>query len=382
MRPNTNQPSNVLTGDYYYVDSLPFVHKTEAFVCASKMKRKVSWCYHDEVYSSYDWKKPIDVPLAELYKKRAQQIRDKYDYVSLFFSGGVDSANILHSFIDNDIHLDEVVMHYPAKIESKVDMVDKTGYNQTGEILFAALPHLREYLKTTKTIVRTIDMNAATDMFLADPKLVSEFYHLQFLGPQMLARKAILFMDSVWNNLYNAGKRVAHVNGSDKPIINILGNDRYHFQFSDWVRPYVVDYYGSSEYAQRMRLYQHHEPFYWSPDMPELVIKQCQMMKNICMRDQKFKAMFTDCYNSLGDRFTDTIIPYIYPPHVNSIRKKFAVSKSPIEVYSWWFTQTSTSKSIGTFQGIQKFLKDNIDDRFFSTNKKDFLHYRSRPYEL
>lgn len=382
MQLSLQRPLNdQLVGDYYYVNNMPFVLKTEALTYASKIKHNVAWSYYDEVFTSYDWKKPIETSLPELYKKRAQQLRDKYDYVSLFFSGGVDSTNILHSFIENDIFLDEIVMYYPKRIESRVSTTDTSSFNQTAEILYAAVPHLKEYLKTSKTLVRFIDMGAAVDTFLADREIVSQFYHVQFMGAQMLARKAILFTDKIWTNLYESGKRVAHVNGCDKPIINIL-NDRYHFQFSDWMRPFAIDSGGAHEFAQRFRLYQHHEPFYWTPDMPELVIKQCQIMKRLAESDEAFKAMFTDCYNSLGDRFVESIIPHIYPPQVNSIRQRFAVRKGATDTYSWWFNASSPAKSVGVFSGIQQHLRSSIHPAFFGKDGKDFVHYRSRPYEL
>jgi len=45
-----------------------------------------------------------------LYALRARQLREKYDYLVLYFSGGADSTNILKTFIDNNIFLDEIVM--------------------------------------------------------------------------------------------------------------------------------------------------------------------------------------------------------------------------------------------------------------------------------
>ncbi len=93
----------------YQVDGISFVNKFDALNLASKNNKEVYWNFNDEVYSSYNWSLPIETSLPELYKQRAQQLRDKYDYLSLFFSGGADSTNVLHSFIDNDIFLDEII---------------------------------------------------------------------------------------------------------------------------------------------------------------------------------------------------------------------------------------------------------------------------------
>jgi hypothetical protein len=58
-----------------------------------------------------DWSKELDCSLQETYRRRAQQIRDMYDYVVLYFSGGSDSITALNAFVNNNIHIDEVVVY-------------------------------------------------------------------------------------------------------------------------------------------------------------------------------------------------------------------------------------------------------------------------------
>ena len=61
--------------------------------------------YYDSVYTTLDWSKEPTETLDEMYKDRALQLRDEYDYLILSFSGGSDCNNILRSFIDNNINL-------------------------------------------------------------------------------------------------------------------------------------------------------------------------------------------------------------------------------------------------------------------------------------
>ena len=74
------------------------------------------WDFNESVFSSYDWTVEPNESIADLYRQRAQQLRDKYDYIVLMFSGGADSTTVLRSFLDNDIKLDEAVsyMSYDA----------------------------------------------------------------------------------------------------------------------------------------------------------------------------------------------------------------------------------------------------------------------------
>ena len=86
-----NQPLSKSTTGYYEVGNRIFVSQLEALHYASTTKQTVSWNFHNDVYSQYNWSKRPSGTLDELYKLRAQQIRDKYDYVVVHFSGGSDS---------------------------------------------------------------------------------------------------------------------------------------------------------------------------------------------------------------------------------------------------------------------------------------------------
>jgi len=70
------------------------------------------WVYNDNFFSQYDWTREPTESLDELYKQRAEQLRRDYDYLVLYYSGGYDSANLLHAFLDNDIYPDEIAIFY------------------------------------------------------------------------------------------------------------------------------------------------------------------------------------------------------------------------------------------------------------------------------
>jgi hypothetical protein len=60
----------------------------------------LEWHFNESQYQAHDWRKEPSTSLDELYRQRAQEIRDKYDYVVLWYSGGPDSWNILNTFIN------------------------------------------------------------------------------------------------------------------------------------------------------------------------------------------------------------------------------------------------------------------------------------------
>ena len=93
---------------FYQVGDRVFTNKMLALYEASKSKSEVKFNFHNEIYSNIDWTQRPNGILKNLYKQRAQQLRDEYDYITINFSGGADSWNVLNSFLSNGIKVDEV----------------------------------------------------------------------------------------------------------------------------------------------------------------------------------------------------------------------------------------------------------------------------------
>ena len=114
---NTTSFSRADQLGYYLVGQKKFYNKTLALIESFQTRYEPVWVFNNNVYGSIDWTIPITEDLPSMYKRRAQQLRDQYDYLVLYFSGGADSINILHAFIDNDIFLDEILFQYPKEVE-------------------------------------------------------------------------------------------------------------------------------------------------------------------------------------------------------------------------------------------------------------------------
>ena len=92
---------------FYQVGKLKFYSKFDAADLAARTNQSISWNFNDEVFGLYDWSTEPVASLPDLYRARAQQLRDQYDYLVLWYSGGADCDNILDTFVDNNIRLDE-----------------------------------------------------------------------------------------------------------------------------------------------------------------------------------------------------------------------------------------------------------------------------------
>ena len=102
---------------FYLVGWKKFYNKTLALLESKKTGYEVEWVFNNDVYSKIDWSIPIEESLMEIYRRRAQQLRDQYDYLILYFSGGADSGNVLHAFLENGIFIDEIVMQLPEIVK-------------------------------------------------------------------------------------------------------------------------------------------------------------------------------------------------------------------------------------------------------------------------
>ena len=69
----------------------------------------IKYVFGGENYANYTWDKTPVEDLQTLYKQRAEQLRDTYDYLVLAWSGGSDSNQMLWSFFNNGIYPDMVV---------------------------------------------------------------------------------------------------------------------------------------------------------------------------------------------------------------------------------------------------------------------------------
>ena len=60
-------------------------------------------------YDNYNFVNEPEKDLTDLLLYEAQKVRAENNYLRLFYSGGADSHAVLNTFIQNNIHLDEIV---------------------------------------------------------------------------------------------------------------------------------------------------------------------------------------------------------------------------------------------------------------------------------
>jgi hypothetical protein len=95
---------------YYQVDCKKTYSKTEAIAWAGGQTDRIQFCFLDEIFDQLDWTSEPELSIEFLQSRRAREIREQYDFVSIQYSGGYDSQTIVDTFINNGLQVDELVI--------------------------------------------------------------------------------------------------------------------------------------------------------------------------------------------------------------------------------------------------------------------------------
>ena len=265
------QPNNQDKFGFYQVGSYKTYSKLEAIEEETRTGNSVKWNFNDAVFSNYNWTVEPTESLNELYRCRAQQIRDEYDYIVLVYSSGADSDNILTTFINNDIKLDELLMlTSDSGTKNKEDGFNKEIYN-------VALPRAVAAKLTQPSLTyRVLDIVPMTIDYFSQTHTGLDYVYTTngYLSPGHLGKNKIRDQVPEWQRMINAGKRVVFVWGTDKPIVRGV-NGSYYFMCRDMGGNAVT---AAQQIDNVPGIFD--EFFYWSPDAVPMLIKQGHVLKN------------------------------------------------------------------------------------------------------
>lgn len=250
---------------YYTVGDFKTYSKLEAIELHQKINVHPNWHFNDAVFSNFDWTIEPTSSLKDLYAMRARQLREQYDYIVLCYSSGSDSQNILKTFIENNIHLDEIASFWSLEGDKTYD----SNFNQ--EIYECAIPTALSIIDQHRSIKhRVIDFSEIIAKIFADPNIKFDFIYQcnAMFPPNSHARGYLREYVDDYKNIIDSGKRLCFLYGGDKPRI-FLEHGKYCLRFID-----LIDGCVSPRTQILNRPWEHDELFYWSPDLPQLIAKQ------------------------------------------------------------------------------------------------------------
>ena len=260
---------------FYRVGDLKFYSKLEAIEMHTKTGIHPHWDFNEAAFGSYDWTVEPKESLLELYRQRAQQIRDQYDYVILSYSGGADSTTAMESFLYNDIKLDEVVSFLNYEAEG-----DRNGWF-SAEIFRTAAPNIARLQEKYPWLKhRIVDLTQIELDFFSDREnKFNWIYEVNMsFSPNNVARESFALKIKEWADIINSGKKLCIVWGIDKPRVYHV-DGKFLARFIDFIDVAVTvkSISGQQPYTDEL--------FYWTPDLPKICIKQAHTIMNYLKGD-------------------------------------------------------------------------------------------------
>lgn len=236
---------------HYYTDHNKFYNPFAMFAYAAERTPNTipSFNFYDEEFSRLDWAVEPQESFDQLLELRARQLREKYNRLVLFFSGGTDSVTIYNTFKRLNIRLDEIVVTYHED--------DTFGHS----------PKCVQWLKDNIYDQTTIITPLSRDGYPAQ----YESYRDDFL-----IDNSFRYAVNTFNGTYESMCRVQNSSRfKNSNSVIILGLEKPHIVFKDntWYTTHL-----DKLFAPFLNL-NSTEWFFITPDLPQLHLKQIHLLK-------------------------------------------------------------------------------------------------------
>ena len=353
---------------YYEITDKPglrFENKIQALQSCNDISQ-IKWVFQDKQFASINWENEPKEDLYELYRQRAMSLRLKYDRLILYYSGGIDSTCVLHSFIDNNIPLDGIVSYGAFDIKSY------ESYNRNQEIFRVAQPYIH-HLEKTRGI--KLPYHLLDDWYLFEQSFKDESWILNTNSASVSPETFIWTkhrQDPYFQQHLMAGT-TAVIRGVDKPRV-LCEDGTWKVSFLDSNANGLFGSECSTDDPNSL----YYEYFYWSGDNPKVICKQGHMIKQYFQKINR-----PDIVNTLFSRESDKFVsseyfkwidPIIYERYLTNKprddRNYFSLGKTPL-VNAWhkddvFFEHASKSARDVWNAGIDHAI-NTIDTSFFNS---------------
>ena len=352
---------------FYQVNDQVYWDKTSALIEGSRLGFKykdLKWNFNNEAFSKFDWTVEPPGSIRDYYHIRAKQIREKYDYIILNLSGGADSTTVLYSFIQQGLFVDEVVVcHTTGAQKTEANNTNFHSSNEFSEFEYAAKPLLKWLNKVspkTKITIRDFSKEVLESNNMWDENFI--YWTGDYITPGCVVRYSSAgTIDHL--RTFDKGYKVGIIFGTDKPRV-IIHNDMVYTLFVDRpvhsATPALVNNGFNNTNV---------ELFYWSPELPQLIIKQVHIVKRWfeLQHNQRLSYMLDSKWQvSAINRtaYESTIKGIIYPDYDLRTFQANKPETAMFQEWDHWMINYKDSAGYKTFMRGVDHLYKNIDADF------------------
>jgi hypothetical protein len=348
---------------YYTCNGLEFESKIQACFHSLKVNKPVDWVFNDVEFGLYDWTKEPEETLDQLYDKRVKELREKYDYLILSYSGGSDSHNILMSFIRQGIHLDELLINTMEKGWKPYTILDPTNtssLNSGAEHYLQTIPRLKEVEKfIPRTKITICDLtDHVNDALLKAGDASWVMQKREALNPIGITRFNYIYFDEV-RKRFDKEKKIGIILGVEKPK-SAIHKGQFWLRFNDRAANMVTIIDHIKDYDNSVLEY-----FYWSPDCVPLLIKQGHVIKRWLEDNPSYQQYWdsrTTDYKTVRFYHERLLRKVVYPSTWDD--NWFQVDKATKDWYSefdnWFIEGTAGSKANAIWYEGVDYIKNSL----------------------
>jgi hypothetical protein len=346
---------------YYVCNGQEFDSKIRCFIYATEVKQPVTWIFNDEVFNNANWQEEPEESLDSLYDRRARELREKYDYIILSYSGGSDSNNILMSFYRQGLRIDEIVTNWVQEASKAFTVIDP--------LIKCAWNHHAEYELHTRARLQWItdNMPSTKITFFDCSRPIIDYFknvqdkswilnHREPVNPAVVQRFNYLQIKDLHHRV-DRQKNMAIIVGVDKPRLYVNDTDQLILFFHDKLANIIPTAQHFTEYDNSTI-----ELFYWAPESADILRKQAHLMYKFLQMNAQYRTIYR--YTLGSDRNAQEVLMKNVLYSSTWDNRWFQTDKSmkdwDNELDTWFYKQFNNTKLIRNWnQGID-YLEKNI----------------------
>lgn len=322
---------------FYRTSGINFSSKVDALLYSQTQNNsKVSWHFNDRVFDHFDWTIEPNESLDELYDQRSRQLREKYDYIILSFSGGADTNNILESFYRQGLVIDEVVTNHMTRATSNITVLDprvKDSWNFGAEHQLQAVPRL-QWIKDNMPQTKITELDVSDSVINGIIHGYQDAEWVQRHNDHLSVGQ--LFRYNYWHfselrKRFDSHQRVAIIVGADKPRCSIDEDNNFWLSFVDTVANITTinDFNKDNDNITT-------ELFYWAGESASMICKQAHVIRHWLVANPQYQSAWQGVnFNKMRLIQERIMRPLLYTTWNDSW---YQADKST----QWWHTEFDT----------------------------------------
>lgn len=239
---------------YWIYNGKKYYNKVQALYDSNGDNHAIKFHFMDNVLDKIDTGVEPAQDWNTICQRRAKQIRQNYDYVCLWYSGGWDSTEMLYSFAESNCDVDEIIIFNRTYME---DIEIPEAYKFAKSMVENFWPHCKITLITLDEDWQSQNYISHKQDWIFRNGVSNRFSknHRDYI---------VNFHPQILKNREKITGKIADVHGTDKPKLHIYNNHWYCFQV---------------DITMMLLMGTNFELFYFAPTMPDIYLKQCHLSK-------------------------------------------------------------------------------------------------------